>query len=392
MIKTIAELPIEKKRVFIRVDFNVSFGENDRIIDDTRIKAVLPTIEYALAHEAKVILASHLGRPKGAPNPKYSLLPVAAHLSKLIRRDVIMPEDCIGDAVKKLCSEMREGSVILLENLRFHAEEEKNDAVFSEKLAGLAEVYVNDAFGTLHRAHASTVGMVKHFQHRGAGFLVKKEVDYLSKVLDNPERPLVAILGGAKVSDKLGVVEYLLSKVDVLLIGGAMSYTFLKAAGVKVGNSLVDEGKLHLAAKFLERAKVKNIPLLLPVDHRIAEKIAPNVPTQIVEGHIPEGYMGLDIGPKTIENFSKALAESKTIIWNGPLGVYEVPPFNEGTLAMARAIAKTRALSVIGGGDSAAAVMAAGVTDQISHISTGGGATLACLEGKVLPGLEALQS
>ncbi len=392
MIKTIAELPIEKKRVFIRVDFNVSFGEDGKIIDDTRIRSVLPTIEYALANDSKVILASHLGRPKGTPNPKYSLLPVAEHLSSLIKRDVILPEDCVGDAVKKLTSEMREGQVILLENLRFHAEEEKNDPIFSEKLAALAEVYINDAFGTLHRAHASTVGMVKYFQEKGFGFLVKREVEYLSKVLDNPDRPLVAILGGAKVSDKLGVVEYLLSKVDALLIGGAMSYTFLKASGVNVGNSLVDESKIHLAAKFLERAKVKNIPLLLPVDHRIAEKIGSNVPSQIVEGNIPAGWMGLDIGPKTIENFSNAIAESKTIIWNGPLGVYETPPFNEGTLAMARAIAKTKALSVIGGGDSAAAVMEAGVVDKISHISTGGGATLACLEGKILPGLQALKS
>jgi len=391
MIKTIAELPIEKKKVFIRVDFNVSFDEKGDIIDDTRIRSVLPTIEYALANDSKVILASHLGRPKGSPNPKYSLMPVAEHLSKLINRDVILPEDCIGDAVKKLTGEMREGEVILLENLRFHAEEEKNDPSFSEKLASLAEVYVNDAFGTLHRAHASTVGMVKHFQQRGTGFLVKKEVDYLSKVLDNPERPLVAILGGAKVSDKLAVVEYLLSKVDALLIGGAMSYTFLKAAGVEVGNSLVDENKIHLAAKFLERAKVKNIPLLLPVDHRVAEKIGSDIPSKIVEGGIPAGYMGLDIGPKTIESFSRALSECKTIIWNGPLGVYETPPFNEGTLAMAGAIAKTKAVSVIGGGDSAAAVMEAGVVDKISHISTGGGATLACLEGKILPGLQALK-
>lgn len=392
MIKTIAELPIEKKRVFIRVDFNVSFGDNHQIIDDTRIQAVLPTIEYALANNAKVILASHLGRPKGEVNPKYSLLPVAAHLSNLIRRDVIMPEDCVGDAVKKLCGDMREGNVILLENLRFHAEEEKNDASFSEKLASLADVYVNDAFGTLHRAHASTVGMVKNFGHKGAGFLVKKEVDYLSKVLDNPEKPLIAILGGAKVSDKLGVVEYLLTKVDALLIGGAMSYTFLKAMGIQVGNSLVDDSKVRLAAKFLERARVKNIPLLLPVDHRVAEKIGTDVPSEIVEGNIPVGLMGLDIGPKTIEVFSRAIAEAKTIIWNGPLGVYEKPPFNEGTLAMAKLIANTKALSVIGGGDSAAAVKAAGVVDKISHISTGGGATLACMEGKVLPGLQALQS
>jgi len=390
MIKTIAELPIAKKKVFLRVDFNVSLVDG-HIIDDTRIKAVLPTIQYALSQNAKLILASHLGRPKGTRNSKYSLLPVAEHLSKILGKDVILPEDCVGDAVKKLCAEMREGDVILLENLRFHAEEEKNDAVFSEKLASLAEVYINDAFGTLHRAHASTVGMVKHFTLKGAGFLVKKEVDYLSRVLQSPEHPFVAILGGSKVSDKLGVVEYLLNKADALLIGGAMAYTFLKASGVEVGKSLVEESKLHLAAKFLERAKVKGIPILLPVDHRVALKVEKQISPSIVEGAIPADMMGLDIGPKTIENFGRKIIEAKTIVWNGPMGVYEIPPFNEGTLEIAKAIAKANALSVVGGGDSASAVMESGVADKISHISTGGGATLACLEGKVLPGLKALE-
>ncbi len=385
------ELPLAKKKVFIRVDFNVAIDENEKIVDDTRIRAVIPTIQYALAQEAKVILASHLGRPKGGKDPKFSLLPVAAHLSKLLGQDVIFPEDCVGDAVKKLTSEMREGEVILLENLRFHPEEEKNDASFSEKLAALADVYVNDAFGTLHRNHSSTVGMVNFFKQKGIGFLVKKEIDFLARVLSNPEKPLVAILGGSKVSDKLGVVEYLLTKVDALLIGGAMAYTFLKASGRQVGKSIVDESKVHLAAKFLERAKVKGIPILLPVDHQVAAKAAPNVPCQIIRGDIPSEMMGLDIGPQTVKNFSEKIASAKTILWNGPLGLFEIPPYNEGTLAIAHAVADSKAFSVVGGGDSASAVLEAGVTDKISHISTGGGATLACLEGKVLPGLRVLE-
>ncbi|MBF0493103.1 MAG: phosphoglycerate kinase [Deltaproteobacteria bacterium] len=391
MIKSITDLPLQKKRVFIRVDFNVSFDENENIQDDTRIRAVLPTLEYAIKEDAKVILASHLGRPKGIRDAKLSLLPVAAYLSKLLKKDILFPEDCIGDAVKKLAQDLREGQVMLLENLRFHEGEEKNDAVFSEKLASIAEVYVNDAFGTLHRAHASTVGMVKHFKYKGAGFLVRKEVDYLSKVLENPERPLVAILGGAKVSDKLAAVDYLLSKVDALLIGGAMAYTFLKAMGKDVGSSLVEDNKLNLAAKFMERAKAKGVPLLLPVDHRIAQKLEKGAPSEIAEGNIPQGFMGLDIGPKTIEKFGGKIIEAKTVIWNGPMGVFEVPPFNEGTFAIAKLVAKSKALSVVGGGDSAAAIMESGLSDQISHISTGGGATLACFEGKLLPGLQALK-
>lgn len=390
MIKTISDLSIAKKRVFIRVDFNVTL-KNDRILDDTRIKAVLPTLKYALSQDAKIILASHLGRPEGTYNQKYSLLPVAEHLSQLLEQDVIFPENCIGDAVKKITHEMRDGNVVLLENLRFHAEEEKNEPIFSQKLASLAEVYINDAFGTLHRTHASTVGMVSHFQEKGIGFLVKKEVDYLAEVLEKPQRPLLAILGGAKVADKLGVVEYLLSKVDMLLIGGAMAYTFLKAAGKKVGKSRVEESKLHLAAKFIERAKLKGIPLILPIDHKIASKIDSEIPNSMVEGDIPDDQMGLDIGPKTIESFSRKIAEAKTIIWNGPMGVYETPPFHEGTLAIAKAVANAKALTVIGGGDSASAAMQANVADKVSHISTGGGATLACLEGKILPGLKALE-
>jgi phosphoglycerate kinase len=391
MIKIIHELPIAKKRVFLRVDFNVSVEELESGHDVVRVRAVLPTLEYALSQEARVIIGSHLGRPKGTPNPKYSLLPMAEYLSRLIGKDVIFPEDCIGDAVKKLTNDMREGDILLLENLRFHPEEEKNDPIFSEKLASLAEVYVNDAFGTLHRSHASTVGMVKHFREKGIGYLVQKEVNYLTRVLEKPERPLVAILGGAKVADKLGVVEYLLTKVDALLIGGAMSYTFLKAAGVEVGSSLVEESKVHLAAKFLERARLKGIPLLLPVDHRIASKIEKGVASQVVEGSIPPGQMGLDIGPKTVEMFSQKIMEAKTIIWNGPMGVYEVPPFQEGTLAIAQAAARSKALVVVGGGDSASAVLEAGVADKIALVSTGGGATLACLEGKPLPGLKALE-
>lgn len=391
MIKSIKDLPLQNKRVFIRVDFNVSFDENENIQDDTRIRAVLPTLEYAIKENAKVILASHLGRPKGKHDPKYSLLPVAAYLSKVLKKDVIFPEDCIGNSVKKLAQDLREGQVMLLENLRFHEEEEKNDAAFSEKLASIAEIYVNDAFGTLHRAHASTVGMVKHFEHKGAGFLVKKEVDYLSKVLENPERPLVAILGGAKVSDKLAAVEYLLSKVDALLIGGAMAYTFLKASGVEVGSSLVEDNKLGMAKKFLERANAKGIPLLLPIDHRIAKKLEKDVNSEIVEGNIPAGFMGLDIGPKSIEKFGRIINEAKTIIWNGPMGVFEIPPFNEGTFAIAKLVAQSPALSVVGGGDSAAAIVESGLSEKISHISTGGGATLACFEGKLLPGLQALK-
>ncbi len=390
MIKTIDELPIAKKRVFIRVDFNVAL-EGDQVVDDSRIRAVFPTIEYALSQDAKIILASHLGRPKGVRDPQFSLLPVAERLSHLLGRDVILPEDCIGDSVKKLSQDMRERDILLLENLRFHPEEEKNDPVFSEKLAAMAEVYVNDAFGTLHRSHASTVGMAKGFEHRGIGYLVRKEIDYLAQVLQNPQRPLVAILGGSKVADKLGVVEYLLTKVDALLIGGAMSYTFLKAAGVEVGRSLVEESKLHLADKFLKRAKMKGIPIFLPIDHQVSSKIDAVSSAKVVEGPIPSDLMGLDIGPKTIEAFSREIRSAKTLIWNGPLGVYEKPPFNAGTLAIARVVAESNALSVIGGGDSAAAVIEAGVENQISHISTGGGATLACLEGKVLPGLKALE-
>jgi phosphoglycerate kinase len=390
MIKTMNELPLAGKRVFIRVDFNVAIDEKERVVDDTRIRAVLPTIQEALAQEAKVILASHLGRPKGNRDPHFSLLPVAAHLSKLLGKDVIFPEDCVGDAVKKLTSEMRDGDVILLENLRFHPEEEKNDPSFSEKLASLADIYVNDAFGTLHRSHASTVGMVKYFKEKGVGFLVKKEVDFLKRVLEKPERPLVAILGGSKVSDKLGVVEYLLSNVDTLIIGGAMAYTFLKASGVKVGKSLVDESKVHLAAKFLERAKLKGVPLLLPVDHRVATEMKPNIPSRVVQGDIPDDQMGLDIGPQTIKNFSQAIMDAKTLLWNGPMGVFEIPPFDQGTLSIANEISRSKAFSVVGGGDSASAVTAAGVANKMAHVSTGGGATLACLEGKALPGLKAL--
>lgn len=391
MPKTISQLSIADRKVFLRVDFNVSLDSQWSILDDTRIREALPTLEYALGQGAKLILASHLGRPQGKKDPRYSLLPVAERLSTLLNREVIFPEDCVGDAVRKLTSEMKAGNIILLENLRFHEEEEANDAGFAQKLSQLAEVYVTDAFGTLHRAHASTVGMVSHFQEKGIGFLVEKELRFLNQALENPQRPFLAILGGAKVADKVGVIEHLLTKVDALLIGGAMAYTFLKAQGKKIGNSRVEENKLYLAAKFLERAEIHEIPLLLPIDHQIAPNLDSRDRATIVEGEIPEGQMGLDIGPRSVELFRKRIREAKTIVWNGPMGVYETPPFDRGTLAIAQAVAESDAFSIIGGGDSAAAVVRSGVADQISHISTGGGATLEYLEGNSLAGLKALE-
>ncbi|MFO1463194.1 MAG: phosphoglycerate kinase [bacterium] len=392
MIKSLAELDLKEKRVFIRVDFNVPYDAQGQVKDDARIVASLPTIRHVLDAGGKVILASHLGRPKGKRDPKYSLMPVAARLSELLEREVIFPEDCVGDAVKKLVAEMREGEVILLENLRFHPEEEANDPIFSERLAALAEVYVNDAFGTLHRAHASTVGMVPLVKEKAAGLLVLKEVQTLNRLLQEPARPFIAILGGAKVSDKLGVIENLLRLVDGLLIGGAMAYTFLKAKGVEVGASLVEEGKVHQAAKLLERAKVKDIRLELPLDHVIARELKAGAEFKTTAGpEIPPGWMGLDVGPKTLEAYEAQIRSAKTVLWNGPVGAFEVPPFERGTVELARALAHCQGMTVVGGGDSLAAVKVAGVGDKLSHLSTGGGATLEFLEGKVLPGLKALE-
>lgn len=392
-IKYINELPIENKRVFIRVDFNVSMKEG-KIKDDTRIRAALPTIEHALSRNAKVILGSHLGRPKGVGfEEKYSLAPVAERLSELLGdKKVIFPQDCVGDTVKKLSKDLEPGQVMLLENLRFHAEEEKNDAAFSKQLADLAEVYVNDAFGTAHRAHASTAGMAKFISVKGAGFLMKKEVESLGKILTSPDRPFVAILGGAKVSDKIAVIENLLNLVDSLVIGGGMAFTFLKAKGFSIGKSLFEEEKLHTANKILNRAATKGIPILLPVDHVVANEISDTAATQITsDANVPDGLMGLDIGPKTVIEFKKAIGGAKTIFWNGPLGVFETEKFANGTMEVAKAVASSGSMSVIGGGDSVTAVNKAKVADKITHISTGGGASLEFVEGKKLPGLAALE-
>lgn len=391
MYKTIDQLTLSEKRVFIRVDYNVKM-QNGRITDDTRIKETLPTLEYALSQKAKIILASHLGRPKGVRNEQYSLLPVAEHLSDLLKMDVIFPEDCVGDGIKKLATNLRDGEIMLLENLRFHPEEEQNAPQFAEKLAGLAEVYVNDAFGASHRAHASTVGMVSGFKEKGIGLLMKKEIDVLSKLLNNHDKPFLVILGGAKVSSKIDIISNLMQHANVFLIGGGMAYTFLKAMGKDVGKSLVEESKLHVAEKILKRAELKGIEFILPVDSVCAEKIETGAPTQVLTHDKPLGpLMGLDIGPKTLEKFQEKIAGGKVVFWNGPMGVFETPPFNAGTFAVAKAIAESKSMSVVGGGDSLAAVNLSGYEKNFTHLSTGGGASMEFLEGKVLPGLKALE-
>lgn len=386
------EIPVSGRRVFLRVDFNLPH-DGPKILDETRLQEALPTIRYLLEQKAKVILASHLGRPKG-PDANESLGPVAERLSELLNRDVIFPEDCVGDAVKKLAHQLKEGEVMLLENLRFHKEEEANDAGFAKQLAGLAEVYGTDAFGTLHRAHASTVGMVSHFHDKpesgkGIGFLIKKELNFLQGLLKNPERPFYALLGGAKVSDKLGVIEHLLPRVDGLLFGGALAYTFLRASGVAVGNSRVEAEKIKTAGRILEKATAAGVAVYLPEDHWSAVHAddSPRV-TRV----IPDGEMGFDIGPETVAKYRAVLHQAKTIFWNGPMGFFEKPAYASGTKAMALAIAEAKpAISVVGGGESVTAVCQAGVADQISHLSTGGGATLEFLEGKTLPGLKVLE-
>jgi len=398
---SIKDLDLNGKRVFMRVDFNVPLDDDGRVVDDTRIAETLPTIEYAVRHHARLVLASHLGRPKGKPNPKMSLKPVAERLRNLLDErigrgiNVGFAPDCIGMQADEMASKLEKGHTLLLENLRFHAEEEANDEHFSRELAKLADYYVNDAFGTAHRAHASTVGITKFVKKSAAGLLMQKELDYLGRALHHPGRPFVAILGGAKVSDKIPVIQNLIDKVDALLIGGGMAYTFLKSRGMEVGNSLVEQDKLDLAHKLLDQAKARGIKFLLPVDHVVAAKIAPDVKTHIVtEGHpISAGQMGLDIGPKTVKLFSEQIENASTIVWNGPMGVFEQEPLAHGTYAIARAVAANRpAISIVGGGDSVSAVHKAGVADKITHISTGGGASLEFLEGKKLPGVEALSS
>jgi phosphoglycerate kinase len=390
--RSITDLDLQGRRAFVRVDFNVPI-KNGAITDDTRIRASLPTIKYALDHGAKVILASHLGRPKGKPNPEYSLKPVATRLSELLHRPVEFAADCVGDEAKRAVERAGKNGVVLLENLRFHPEEEKNDSAFAAELAALADVYVNDAFGSAHRAHASTEGIVHHVKEAAAGLLMAKEVEYLGRVLESPERPFVAVLGGAKVSDKLEVIENLIGKVDALLIGGAMAYTFLKARGVPTGTSLVEDDLLENARDIEKRAKARGLRLELPVDHVVAPKLEAGAPAETLDvGNAAIGdRMGLDIGPKTIRTYRDVIAGAKTVVWNGPMGVFEIDAFAQGTIEVARAVASVRGTTIIGGGDSIAAVAKAGVTDKITHISTGGGASLEFLGGRTLPGVQALQ-
>ena len=390
MIKSIGQLDISGKRVFIRVDFNVPLDKKTgKVKDDSRIRAALPTIKHALGKKAKVILASHLGRPDGKPVPEMSLEPAGAVLSRLLGQDVIFADDCVGDGVRKLAFELREGQVLLLENLRFHAEEEENDEEFSRQLAALCEVYVDDAFGTVHRAHASTVGMVKHVAQRGAGFLVASELKHLQPLLKGAPKPYIAILGGVKVSDKIKVIDRLLSRVDALLIGGAMAYTFLQARGVPVGASRVERDKMETVKRILERSKVE---VLLPVDHVVAREPKGGVPVEVAS-QIAEGMLGLDIGPKTRELYRQRIVGAQTAFWNGPMGLCEVQEFAAGTRAVAEALVEaTRrgARTVVGGGDSAAAVAEMGMADKVTHVSTGGGASLEFLEGRELPGVKVL--
>jgi len=395
---SIKDLPLRGQCVFIRVDFNVPIKEG-KVDDDSRIKASLPTIQYAIEQGARVILASHLGRPKGERNEKYSLRPVAEHLSQLLERPVAFAEDCVGEAAESKVKELSDGDVLLLENLRFHPEEEKNDDNFAKQLASLCDLYINDAFGTAHRAHASTVGITHHVAKAAAGLLMQKELDYLGRAINQPEHPFVAILGGAKVSDKIPVINALIDRsVDKILIGGAMAYTFLKAEGFTVGKSLVEDSMMPTALEIKKRAEVKGIAFLLPTDHQVVDSYEPIKSQQIVAKTIPIeftniGLVGMDIGVETVAHFSAALQDARMIIWNGPMGVFEEPPFDQGTIGVAKAVAEAAqrgATVIVGGGDSVSAVTRAGVADQITHISTGGGATLEFLAGDELPGVAAL--
>ena len=388
--KTIEDIDVSGKKVLVRCDFNVPLDENKNITDETRINAALPTIKYLLEHKAAVILCSHLGRPKGEFNMKYSLAPVAKRLSEKLGFEVKLAKDVIGPDAKKLAAEVKPGQAVLLENVRFHAEEEKNDPAFAKELASMADIYVSDAFGTVHRAHASSAGVAQYLP-AVAGFLIGKELNFLGKAVTDPERPFVAILGGAKVKDKIGVITNLIEKVDTLLIGGGMAYTFMKATGGEIGNSLCDDERLSLALELLDKAKAKGVKLLLPVDNVCGKEFNNDTEQMVCEsGKIPEGWEGLDIGPKTVELFSKEIKAAKTVVWNGPMGVFEMPNFAKGTLAIATAMAESDATTIIGGGDSAAAVTQMGLASKMSHISTGGGASLEFLEGKTLPGVAAL--
>ena len=389
--KTVKDIDLKGKKVFVRCDFNVPMDENQNITDNTRIVAALPTIKYLLEQNCKIILASHLGRPKGEVKPEFSLKPVAKELSKLLGKEVIMANDVIGEDAMTKASNLKEGEIMLLENVRFHREETDNDPEFAKKLASMAEIFVNDAFGTAHRAHASTTGIADYIPGV-AGFLIEKELKFLGNAINNPERPFVAILGGAKVSDKIGVIDSLLDKVDTLMIGGGMAYTFFKAQGYNVGNSLCEVEKTGLALEAMEKAKAKGVKLLLPIDTKVGKEFKPDTESKTVAWtEIPDEWEGFDIGEKTIEMFKKELQNAKTVIWNGPLGLFEFEQFAIGTNEIAKTLAELDATTIIGGGDSAAAVTKAGLADKMTHISTGGGASLEFLEGKKLPGIECLQ-
>jgi phosphoglycerate kinase len=390
---SVRDLALGGKRVFIRVDFNVPLSDAGQITDDTRIRQTLPTLEYVLSRGARLILASHLGRPKGKVNPKMSLAPVAIHLGSLLGKPVRFAPDCVGPEAEQAARSLKDEEVLLLENLRFHPEEEANDSGFARQLASLAEQYVNDAFGAAHRAHASTVGMVQYFPQAAAGLLMERELLYLTRATSNPERPYVALLGGAKVSDKIEVIQNLLPIVDTLLIGGAMAYTFMRAQGLPTGKSLVEEDKVDLAGQLLEQAKDNKWELELPGDHVVADKFEAGARTAHVDGNlvpIPDDWMGVDIGPETQRFFKAFIVNAKTVIWNGPMGVFEIPPFAQGTLAMAHALALVNGTTIVGGGDSIAALAQAGLTDKVSHACTGGGASLEFLAGKTLPGVTVL--
>ncbi len=387
--QTVKDIPIKGKRVLMRVDFNVPLDEQFNITDDARIVKALPTIKYCLEQNAKVILMSHCGRPKGQPDSKFSLAPMAKHLTKLLGKNVELLSDCVGPAVESRVAALKDGELVMLENLRFHAEEEKNDAAFSKKLAALGDVYVNDAFGTAHRAHASTVG-VTQFLPAVAGFLLAKEVEYFDKAITAPERPFMTILGGAKVSDKVKLISNLLDKADALLIGGAMAYTFYKVMGIGIGTSKFEPAGIEPAREALAKAKQKNVPIYFPVDRVISQEFKKDPVTQTVTTDIPEGWMGLDIGPESVKKFCEVLAKAKTVVWNGPVGVCEMTPFDRGTRGLAEFLAKSDATTIIGGGDTAAAVKNFGLEEQFSHVSTGGGASLEYLEGTPLPGINAL--
>ncbi len=388
--KTVKDIDLKGKKVFVRCDFNVPMDENQNITDNARIVGALPTIKYLLEQNCKIILASHLGRPKGEVKPEFSLAPVAKELSKLLGQEVIMAKDVIGEDACEKAANLKEGEILLLENVRFHKEETDNDPEFCKKLASMAEVYVNDAFGTAHRAHASTTGIASYLP-AVSGFLIEKELQFLGNAVNNPERPFVAILGGAKVSDKIGVIDSLLEKVDTLMIGGGMAYTFFKAQGYEVGNSICEMDKLDLAKEAMEKAEQKGVKFMLPVDTKVGKEFKPDTESKIVSyTEIPAEWEGFDIGPETIKMFEEELRKAKTVVWNGPLGLFEFDQFAIGTNAIAKVLSEIDATTIIGGGDSAAAVKKAGLEDKMTHISTGGGASLEFLEGKKLPGIEAL--